>query len=220
MLDMGDSNSFSVTGMSFRMYFVDDSGEPTRGIAVYSWIEVDTAQATEAMNVWLRFRQQLFERHQIPTDVEIHSTNFLAGRGHPSTEDKVNKSKIVRREIFIDALKIIGDLPGVSIGAVYRSSPRRRNSFAEAMRETFCRLVLGIDRRLFLGNLQGIIVIDGEGDGSCRFYTRVYRSLNLSGQQLIAGPFFEPSYDSQWIQIADIVAYTAFSGFTKNKGPG
>lgn len=201
--------------MTFRVYFVDDSGDSAKGIAVYAWIEVDTAQATEAMAVWLRFRQQLFESHRIPTDAELHSTDFLGGRGRPSMEDKVNQSKVVRREIFVSALKIIGDLPGVSIGAVYRTSPHRRSGFTEAMRDAFCRLVLGIDRRLFLGGLQGIMVIDGDGDGSCHVYTRLFRSLNLSGQQLIAGPFFQPSYDSQWIQIADMVAYTAFQAVIK-----
>lgn len=201
--------------MSFRMYYVDDSGDPTKGIAVYSWIEVDTAQAAEATTVWLRFRQQLFESHQIPTDFELHSTDFLAGRGHPSSEGKMNHSKTARHEIFVDALKIIGDLPGVSVGAVYRKSSRRRNAFAEAMRDAFCRLALGIDRRLFLGDLQGIMVIDGEGDGSCRFYTRLFRSLDLSGKQLIAAPVFQPSDESQWIQIADIVAYAAYQSVIK-----
>ncbi|ACU69710.1 hypothetical protein Caci_0775 [Catenulispora acidiphila DSM 44928] len=200
------------------MYYVDDSGDPTKGIAVYSWIEVDTAQAPEAMAVWLRFRQQLFETYQIPTDFELHSTNFLAGRGHPSTENKMNQSKTARREIFVAALKLISDLPGVSIGAVHRTSPRRRTGFGEPMTDPFCRLVLGVDRRLFLGDLQGIMVIDGEGDGSCRFYTRLFRSLGLSGQQLIAVPFFQPSYDSQWIQIADIVAYTAYQSVIRRPG--
>jgi len=76
------------------------------------------------MAVWLRFRQQLFETYQIPTDFELHSTNFLAGRGHPSTENKLNQSKTARREIFVAALKLISDLPGVSIGAVHRTSSR------------------------------------------------------------------------------------------------
>lgn len=200
------------------MYYVDDSGDAAKGVAIYSWIEVDAEQLPNAEAVWLRFRQQLFERYRIPTDFELHSSDFLSGHGRPSTEDKVNHSKAVRREIFVDALKVIGDLPGVTIGAVHRTSHHRRNGFAEAIRDAFCRLVLGVDRRLFLGNLQGIMIIDGEGDGSCRFYTRLFRSLGLSGKQLVSSPFFQPSHDSQWIQIADIVAFAAFQSVVKRPG--
>src|SRR5262249_21774891 len=160
-------------------------------------------------------RQELFERHRIPASVEIHAVKFLTGRGHPSSEEKVNQSKTLRREIFVNALKTIGDLPGVSVGAVYRRSPHRQSRFNEVMRDTFCKLVLGIDRRLFLANLQGIMIIDGENDGSCREYHRLVRSLNLSERYLIEGPFFKSSDESQWIQIADIVAYAAFQSVIK-----
>jgi hypothetical protein len=192
------------------MYYVDDSGDTRAGIAVYSWIEVDATQAANATAVWLRFRQQLFEKHQIPADAEIHAVKFLSGRGRPSSEEKVNKSKDVRHEIFLDALKTIGDMPGINVGAVYRKSSHKPSRFAEVMRDTFCKLVLGVDRRLFLADLQGVMIIDGEGDNTCRDYYRIFRSLNLSGRQLVAGPYFEPSDQSQWIQIADMVAYAAF----------
>lgn len=86
------------------------------------------------------------------------------------------------------------------------------------MRDTFCKFVLGVDRRPFLAKVQGIMIIDGDGDGPCRFYSRLYTSLNLSGRQLIAGPFFQPSDVSEWIQIADIVAYTAFQSVIKRPG--
>ncbi len=218
MLDLGDSNRFSVCRMTFRMYYVDDSGDSARGIAVYSWIEVEAKQAVAAMAVWLRFRSELLERYQIPQDTEIHAVKFLAGRGQPSTEEKVNRSKTLRREIFQEALKTIGDLPGVSAGAVYRVTSRRRSAFTEVMRDTFCRLVLGVDRRLYLAEVQGAMIIDGNGDGTCRVYSRLYSSLNLSGHQLVAGPFFQPSDESDWIQIADIVAYAAFQAVVKRPG--
>jgi len=218
MLDLGFSNTFSVCRMSFRMYYVDDSGDSMTGIAVYSWIEVDAEQLPNALAVWLRFRQEVFDRHQIPADAEIHSVNFLGGRGRPSTEEKVNQSKALRHEIFLDALKAIGDLPGIKVGAVYRRSPHRRSGFADVMRDTFCKLVLGVDRRLFLTDHHGIMIIDGDGDGSCREYGRLVRGLNLSGRQLIAGPFFEPSDLSQWIQMADIVAYAAYQSVVRRPG--
>lgn len=204
--------------MSFRMYYVDDSGDNKAGIAVYSWIEVDPARAAEAMTVWLYFRQQLFERHQIDPDAEIHAVKFLTGHGRPSSEEKVNKSKPLRHEIFLDALKTISELPGVSVGAVYRKSSHKPSRFADIMRDTFCKLVLGIDRKLFLAGLQGMMIIDGDGDTSCRGYFRMFRSLNLSGRQLTVEPFFQPSDQSHWIQIADIVAYTAFQSVSRRPG--
>lgn len=218
MLNLSDSNRFSVCGMTFRMYYVDDSGDNRTGIAVYSWIEVDAAQLTNAMAVWLRFRQELFERYQIPAETEIHSTKFLGGRGRPSMTDKVNTSKALRRDIFLEAVKTISDLPGVNVGAVYRRSPHRPSRFTEVMRDTFCKLVLGVDRRLFLADRQGMLVIDGEGDGSCRDYFRAVRSLNLSGRTLVGGPFFQPSDESQWIQIADIVAHVAYQAVIRRPG--
>jgi hypothetical protein len=96
-----------------------------------------------------------------------------------------------------------------------RVSPRQRSGFAEAMRDAFCRLVLGIDRRLFLAQVQGAVVIDGAGDGSCDVYIRHFQDLDLSGQQLFAAPFFQPSSGSQWIQIADVVAFSAFHAVAK-----
>ena len=57
MLDLSDSNTFSVCRMSFRMYYVDDSGDIMTGIAMYSWIEVDAEQLPNVLDVWLRFRQ-------------------------------------------------------------------------------------------------------------------------------------------------------------------
>ena len=64
------------------------------------------------------------------------------------------------------------------------------------------------------------MIIDGEGggDSSCRGYVRLFRSLNLSGRQLVGEPFFQPSDQSQWIQIADIVAYTAFQSVARRPG--
>lgn len=87
------------------------------------------------------------------------------------------------------------------------------------MRDTLCKLVLGIDRRLFLAGAQGVMIIDGEADGSCADYVRVFKAVNLSGRQLAAEPFFLPSDASQWIQIADIGAYTAYQAVARQPHP-
>jgi hypothetical protein len=75
------------------------------------------------------------------------------------------------------------------------------------MRNTFCRLVLGIDRRLFLANVQGIMIIDGTGDSSCGHYIRVFRGLNLSGRQLAMEPFFQrrPGKEFCWSWYEDCI---------------
>jgi Protein of unknown function (DUF3800) len=78
--------------------------------------------------------------------------------------------------------------------------------------------VLGIDRRLFLAGIQGAMIIDGAADGSSADYVRMFRSLNLSGRQLLMEPSFQKSDESQWIQIADIVAYTAYQSVARRPG--
>lgn len=46
----------------------------------------------------------------------------------------------------------------------------------------------------------------------------MFRSLNLSGRTLVDGPFFQPSDESQWIQIADIVAHAAYQAVIRRPG--
>ena len=86
------------------------------------------------------------------------------------------------------------------------------------MRVTGNTPVLGIDRKLFLAGVQGIMIIDGAADGSCADYFRLFRMLNLSGRQLDVAPFFQSSDQSQWIQIADLVAHTAYQAVVRRPG--
>jgi hypothetical protein len=197
--------------MAFRICHIDDSGASAAGCAVFSWIEVDAATHAEATAAWLDFRQRLSERFRIPVDREIHSVDFLHGRGNPSLDEAWNRSKPGRIAVYAEALTAIRKLPGVKIGAVYRFTDCRRDEFTTVAQDVYGQLVERLDRRLADDGARGLTVVDG--DGSNFGYRPAHREL--TGKHLVAGPFFEPSDLNQWIQIADIAAYTAYQAIIR-----
>jgi hypothetical protein len=69
-------------------------------------------------------------------------------------------------------------------------------------------LVLFLDARLLRADELGMLVMDGDGtDGS---YCSAHRALPLATRSLIEDPGFQHSRRSQWVQIADLVAYASY----------
>ena len=197
--------------MTFRIHYVDDSGSAKHGIAVFSWVEVDATRWKDAVDTWLAFREKLWRRHGIPPEAEIHSYSFVPGRGNPSKDESWNRSKPARWAVFTEAMGLIRELPGVTVGAVYRPTDCRRDAFTDVVHDVYLELVERIDARLGAAGAQGLIVMDG--DGTALRFRDAHR--DLSGDNLVENPLFERAHLSQWIQIADIVAYSAFQAVAR-----
>ena len=67
---------------------------------------------------------------------------------------------------------------------------------------------MAVDARLREDGELGLLVMGGDGtDGS---YYAAHRDLALETRALVEDPAFQHSHRSQWVQIADLVAYAAY----------
>jgi hypothetical protein len=61
-----------------------------------------------------------------------------------------------------------------------------------------------------------VIVMDGNGTASG--YYAAHRGLKLSSRNIIEDPMFVPAHRSQWVQMADIAAWSAYQGLLRHQG--
>jgi hypothetical protein len=155
----------------------------------------------------------MFAAHKIPPSYELHSTNFLNGRGHPSLDPAWNDSKEARRNLVEQALTVIGTTPQMSVGTVYRHTAARRRDYNRERGEVYARLVAELDARLGRVGEHGLIFMDGAGTDPA--YYAAHRALKLAHRNVIEDPLFQHSHRSQWVQMADIAAYTAYQGLIR-----
>ena len=59
-----------------------------------------------------------------------------------------------------------------------------------------------------------------DGDGRDASYLVPHRALSLSGRHVLEDPFFQDSHRSQWIQMADLVAYAVYQHLLRHPGKG
>lgn len=108
---------------------------------------------------------------------------------------------------MVDALGTIAALPGIRTGAVvHRVAPGTK--FHRAKAETYGKLVTMIDQRLNTDDDLGMVIMDG--DGSDPMYRATHRDLKLATRSIIEDPLFQGSHLSQWVQIADPIAYAGY----------
>lgn len=200
--------------MIVRVFYIDDSGSEQHGMNVFGWVELELAVWNPVLRGWLDWRQELYRSIALPTDYELHATKFLGGRGRPTgtTWDAV---KANRSQVMSEALSTMAGLAGLATGAVFlRTPPGVKHQVAKA--DAYARLVRWLDARLTAAGELGLIMMDGDGsDGS---YRSAHRELKLATRSLIEDPLFHHSHHSQWVQMADLVAYSAFMRIERMQG--
>ena len=200
----------------FRLFYMDDSGSPNDGHIVFAWIEVTPGCWAPGLRHWLDLRHRLYANYQVPADVELHATKLIGGRGTPAIGGDLNNSKAQRRQLVEDALTAIGENDAIKIGIVHRQTRARGRAYAQEREEVYGELVGYLDRRLEANDEYGAIVMDG--DGSDPSYRRRHRTLTLAARRVIEDPFFQSSHISQWVQMADLVAWAGYQ--SANRHPG
>lgn len=202
-----------VAAPPFRMYYVDDSGSVDSGYIVFSWIECSAGEWSAGLRAWLDFRRDLFAKYAVPPAYEIHTAQFAGGRGHPSTDSAWNRSKRGRREALELALAAIGAAAPLRVGSVYRVTGATGRQYAAERADVYARLVRHLDDQLIASGGYGMIFMDG--DGTDPSYSRAHRDLSLRSRRLIEDPLFQGSDRSQWIQMADIAAWSSYQGLRR-----
>ncbi|WP_421083467.1 DUF3800 domain-containing protein [Rothia nasimurium] len=206
-------------GSETKMIYIDDSGRPQSGLVVYGWIEFPQHEWRAVMRAWLDFRKRLWRQYKIPVDKELHTTEFANGRGDLSKKfpdefrgpDGTPYKKDFGKFIAQECLQQISSIRGIRVGACYQQG--NPEDFAQTRTELYRLLVADIDSQLKIGNSLGQIYLDGEDD----MYRHIHRELKLQERNIIEDPVMLSSKDSQLIQMADLVAWSAYSAINRHK---
>ncbi len=204
----------SASHLPVRMFYVDDSGSVNTGYVVYSWMETTSNKWAEGLRGLLDLRKEMYAQHKIPVSFELHATKFAGGHQSPSTNAALNNSTILRRAVMEDALRVIGAGVGFKVGTVFRKTTALGRNYNVQRHELYEKLIQRLDTELGTAGQLGIVFMDG--DGSDRGYLNAHRNLKLASRNIIEDPLFQASHRSQWIQMADLVAWAAYQSILQN----
>lgn len=127
-----------------------------------------------------------------------------------------NASKETRRRVMEQALATIGAAPELRVGTVFRLTAARGRAFHRERTRVYDRLVASLDARLGAAGEHGLIFMDGNGTDVS--YYAAHRALKLAHRNVIEDPLFQAAHRSQWVQMADIVAYSAYQSLLRHPG--
>ncbi len=186
-----------------RLFYVDDSGN--EAVTTFSAVSVPVEAWTAALDVWLGWRRHLRAVHGIDVRSRLHAADWLAGRGRPSGDPGavINRSKPVRWQEFVSALDAVAAMPGVEVMTSFASGDRHKPPYRALMNL--------IDLRLREADDHGLVVLDGEG-GELR---TMHRELDIATRRIVEDPWMRDARESQWPQVADFVAHTAFQAIVR-----
>lgn len=195
-----------------RMIYIDDSGHPQSGMAVYGWIEFRPDQWRSVLQTWLNTRKALWKEFRVPVTKELHTTEYVNGRGRISTNIPARHIhngheywKDFGREVAHDCLETIRCTEGLLVGSVYRRGQPK--DLASTKRDLYADLVARFECELEDRNSLGLIFMDGDGSDSS--YRTTHRGLALAKRRVIEDAIHIDSASSQLVQMADLVAWSA-----------
>jgi hypothetical protein len=114
-----------------------------------------------------------------------------------------------------EALGVIGSA-ALKTGTVYRRTRARGTVYQLERNEAYEALVAHLDARVGAARELGMIFMDG--DGTAAGYYNAHRVLKLAHRNIIEDPLFVPAHRSAWVQMADLVAWTAYQGLLRHPG--
>lgn len=208
-----------------RMLYIDDSGNPQSGLVVYGWIECRPDRWAGVLQAWLETRKRLWRDFGIPVATELHTTKYVRGGldGRDRIAEKVPDKfmhegtvywKDLGRAIAVELLETLRCAEGLRVGAVFRRGDSV--DLAKTRSETYARLLDRFERELAEQGSLGMVFMDG--DGSDHSYKTAHRGLRLQQRRVIEDPIYMDSRGSQPIQMADLVAWTAYTCINRHKG--
>ena len=121
--------------------------------------------------------------------------------------------KDVGRDVALKCLEAIRDCPDISVGAVWMQTTERGPGFAVKKHALYDRLLIDLDSRLADDDVHAMITMDGEE----KRFLESHRRLKLDTRHVIEDPAMHDSKRSQWVQMADLVAYTALISLNRHQ---
>ncbi len=205
--------------MEFYLIYIDESFDNQN--YVYSALFVPASHWDKIFNKIVEWRHELFKKHDIQHEYELHATKLIRGEGQP----RRNSDKTYRANLFAQSFDFIESLDHVMImnGIIQpkRSYPR-----------LFDYMLNRIHRTLEAKNAYGILICDQGNEGNLTSILRHkkktnlipsneyhrehgYNEHNVPLDRIIEDPLFKVSDTSYFIQIADFVAF----GLLRNECP-
>ncbi|NQX34734.1 DUF3800 domain-containing protein [Herbiconiux sp. VKM Ac-2851] len=165
-----------------------------------------------------RAPEALYRDHQVPPAEELHATKFINGRNRISTATitDLQEWKTLGRAVAIQCLEELARCPDIRVGAVFRRTTLKGNAYYQERGRVYAELVDRWNEEHRVESTFTIISMDGNGTDPTYFDT--HRSLELDTRHIIEDPTFHDSRRSQLVQMADLVAYTAFMSLNRHPG--
>ena len=114
------------------------------------------------------------------------------------------------------ALTTIGSAEALRVGAVFRRTRAKGADYHRERAGLYAALIAHIDARLAADEELGLIFMDG--DDSDSIYREAHRELKLDVRRVVEDPLFQGSHRSQPVQMADLVAWTAYQSLQRHPG--
>ena len=198
----------SASADGFTLIYCDDSGSPNDGLVVFSWVEVKPDQWASVLGDWMNHRKSLYVRYGVPPSVELDASELVAGRGSPSLDATFNESSDMRLELVLDSVKAIGEIESIDIGTVYRGTPERGRAYQQVKADVYSELLRQWDDRCVREGRFSMVSLDG--DGSDKTFLKAHRLLDPVTRRIVEDPRYLDSPASQWTQMADLLAWSAY----------
>lgn len=190
------------------LIYIDESYDDTH--YAYSAIFVPIEEWNNIFQKVLLWRKGLHQNHGIDVNGEIHSTEFVGGRGQPIT----NRDKNYRAKLFNSFLEMIEGLPSIKIINGITGNKLHHETL-------FKYIVTRINTNLKYENALGVLICD---EGNENKLVSMVRSLKKENQiwsaysygthlscpldRIVEDPLFKTSKSSYFIQLADMVAFS------------
>lgn len=196
-----------------RVIYVDDSGAESTGMATFSWVSLLLDEWRDALGEVLAWRRHLTATYDIPKQYELHATKFANGRGNPSLDAEWNRRKAHRSTVLDETFDRFARWHWMRVGTLCAAQSTRRENYRSTRQRAYASLVKELDSSLARDGEWGILIMDG--DGTDTSYVSAHRELPLARRSLLEDPAFQSSARSQWVQVADLVAYAGYQSILR-----